>query len=570
MSSLHPLTPLGDDARSNRLLRFQSILLRAAQQPVEKFDATLKVLVESVSSAAAIDLVSVSRIDTADGMLDMISTYDHRTGTYGGGIRLRLAEFPKYIEALKNTRWFGTANVETDERTAELWEAYYRPLKLRSSLEVAIRTAGELSGVVCLEHGEARAWTLDEQSFAAAVADQVAVMFQAQAREHQQQALRESEGKFATVFHASPDMIMVTDPATSTLIDVNEAFEITTGYSRGEAIGRKATDLIYSVPVEIRAAMLERLMQDGSLAEFESSLRRKDGSVLVTSLSARLIRLNGRACILSVARDITKRVAMEEALRESRRDLELRVAERTVELAEAKDRAESADRMKSMFLATMSHELRTPLNSILGFSGLLLQGMPGPLNEEQGRQLGMVRSSAKHLLALINDLLDISKIEAGQIELRFERIDPTAALQLLIESCRPSAEKKGLALVAELKAGLPPLATDERRFRQIVLNLLNNAIKFTNSGTVTLTATHDGNRLRIAVADTGPGIPEKDVAKLFRPFQQLDTGIDRKHEGTGLGLAICQRLVRLLGGDILVSSAPGAGSTFSFWLPQRG
>ncbi len=254
--------------------------------------------------------------------------------------------------------------------------------------------------------------------------------------------------------------------------------------------------------------------------------------------------------------------------------LEQLVADRTAELVAAKERAESADRVKSAFLATMSHELRTPLNSVIGFTGLLLQGLAGPLNPEQSKQLRMVKESGQHLLALINDVLDISKIEAGQVEIAFAPFDAVEAIRKVVYTVTPLAQKKQLQVILEVPEQVAEITSDRRRFEQIILNLLTNAIKFTDNGHIKLAATllpvspvHSKPSLQIQVADTGIGMRPEDLSNLFQPFRQLDSGLTRQHEGTGLGLAICKRLADKLGGSITVKSDLGAGSTFCLTLP---
>ena len=260
--------------------------------------------------------------------------------------------------------------------------------------------------------------------------------------------------------------------------------------------------------------------------------------------------------------------------------LEAKVATRTTELEAARVRAEAADRLKSAFLATMSHELRTPLNSIIGFTGILLQGLAGPLNPEQNKQLGMVRTSARHLLELINDVLDLSKIEAGQLELRATPFDLRASIERVIATVKPQTEAKGLMLTTVLPPELGAMLSDQRRVDQILLNLLNNAIKFTDQGQVTLTAEpvqdfhpvpgmQPQPAVRLSVTDTGIGIKPEDIHKLFQPFRQIDSGLTRQHEGTGLGLAICRRLTTLLGGEISAASEWSKGSTFTVILPLQ-
>jgi len=247
-----------------------------------------------------------------------------------------------------------------------------------------------------------------------------------------------------------------------------------------------------------------------------------------------------------------------------------RLHEAEGELRLAKEQAESADRLKSSFLATMSHELRTPLNSIIGFTGILLQGLAGELNAEQSRQLGMVRASAEHLLALINDVLDVSRIEAGGLDVEREPVDLEEVIGTAIEAMRPAAERKSLVLLREVEVRDPVLESDARRVRQIVLNLLSNAVKFTATGTVTVRLREEGATLRLEVADTGPGIAPEDLDQLFQPFRQLDLrGSARGHEGTGLGLALSRRLARLLGGELVARSRLGQGSTFTLLLPRR-
>jgi PAS domain S-box-containing protein len=248
-------------------------------------------------------------------------------------------------------------------------------------------------------------------------------------------------------------------------------------------------------------------------------------------------------------------------------ELEQRVAKRTAELEIALDKAQEADRVKSAFLATMSHELRTPLNSIIGFTGILLQGLAGPLNPEQEKQLGMTYDSAKHLLALINDVLDISKIEAGQLEIAHEPFDMCQAIEKAVRTVSPQAEKKGLTLVAEVAPGVGQFVSDRRRVEQILINLLNNAIKFTEQGEVRLVCQVSDGWLVMRVMDTGIGIRPEDMDKLFKSFQQAETGLPRMHEGTGLGLSICKKLVEMLGGEIWAESEWGVGSTFTFTIP---
>lgn len=273
--------------------------------------------------------------------------------------------------------------------------------------------------------------------------------------------------------------------------------------------------------------------------------------------------------------------ARTKELRAINSEMEERIRERTAELAVAMEQARAADRIKSAFLASMSHELRTPLNSIIGFTGIILQKLAGPLTDEQEKQMRMVSGSAQHLLSLINDVLDISKIEAGQLEVYSEPFDARESIEKVLFILKPLADKKGLDLVVSVDPQIGELKSDRRRVEQVLLNLMNNAIKFTEEGVVTLSADiltdyrfSGGNpkpgasgAMRFAVSDTGIGIRPEDLKDLFQAFRQIDSGLTRRSEGTGLGLAICRKLAGLLGGEIIAESELGRGSVFTFIIP---
>jgi two-component system, NtrC family, sensor kinase len=261
---------------------------------------------------------------------------------------------------------------------------------------------------------------------------------------------------------------------------------------------------------------------------------------------------------------------MAAQLRESYADLERRVEERTRELSDSQKQLQVANRHKSEFLAGMSHELRTPLNAIIGFSEVLSEQMFGDVNAKQAQYLRNIHSSGTHLLSLINDVLDLSKIEAGKMELELSRFDLRAALESSIVLIRERAMKNNVQLALECADGIGEWIADERKFKQIMLNLLSNAVKFTpQGGRVTVCAAHHEEQVEIAVSDTGIGIKPEDQDLVFQEFRQASGSYLKKTEGTGLGLALTRRFVELHGGKLTLHSEVGKGSTFVFTLPQK-
>ncbi len=256
---------------------------------------------------------------------------------------------------------------------------------------------------------------------------------------------------------------------------------------------------------------------------------------------------------MSAIRDISERKLIESTLHEN-----------NVALARA-------NRAKDQFLAGMSHELRTPLNAIIGFTGTLLMRLPGPLNEPQDKQLRTIQASARHLLSLINDLLDLTRIESGKVELHFEPLQCRALVEELLQSFQPLARDKGLRLEFCATPNDIGLLSDRRALQQILINLVNNAVKFTEQGEVSVRLSvsrlDERECVTFSVSDTGVGIAAEHRDKLFQAFTQLDAGSTRQYEGTGLGLHLSQKLAGLLRGQILFDSRAGEGSTFTLALP---
>jgi signal transduction histidine kinase len=262
-----------------------------------------------------------------------------------------------------------------------------------------------------------------------------------------------------------------------------------------------------------------------------------------------------------------ERKRAEKALQEAHDELELRVKERTAELEAANTKLQELDRLKSMFIASMSHELRTPLNSIIGFTGIILQGMSGEISEEQRKQLTMVKNSGNHLLSLINDIIDLSKIEAGKVELAIEELDLSTIVQEVKDSFAFAVAERGFKMPIKIPDRLV-IESDERRIKQVLVNLVGNAVKFTEEGEIEIKAVKKDGMVEVSVSDTGIGIREEDMERLFKPFSQVPVE-DRAREGTGLGLHLSKKIVELLGGEIKAESEFGKRSVFTFTFPLK-
>lgn len=414
-------------------------------------------------------------------------------------------------------------------------------------------------------HERAEALTALEQARAELeerVAERTAQLQQKiQERIQTEESLRRSEQKYRELVENANSMILRMD-TEGRITFFNEFAQKFLGFTESEILGRSVLGTI--VPqTESSGRDLVKLIHDLSehpelhMHNENENMRRDGQRVWIAWTNKPVYDAAGRLTgILCIGNDITELKQAEQSLRAA-----------NSALAEANDKLAAADRIKSAFLATMSHELRTPLNSIIGFTGILLQGLAGPLNGEQNKQLGMVQTSARHLLALINDVLDISKIEAGQLEVRREPFDLRRSIEKVLEAVRPLAEGKGLALRHQITWEADLVVSDQRRVEQVLTNLLGNAIKFTEQGEVCVTCAEQNGWAVISVSDTGMGIKPEHLDAIFLPFLQIDCGVTRKHEGTGLGLSICKRLVELLGGTICVESRFGVGSAFTFTLP---
>ncbi|MBS0409604.1 MAG: response regulator [Proteobacteria bacterium] len=360
--------------------------------------------------------------------------------------------------------------------------------------------------------------------------------------------LGDSEARYRLLAERSPDIILRYDLA-GRVEYVSPATRLY-GYEPSQVVGRNVTEFLAPGDKARSDAFMATLAAGAPLPQGEENVWRSwaaDGRMVAfEGATSILVDDQGRRIgAMAVLRDITARQALEAELRDKRAE------------------AEAAAVAKSQFLANMSHEIRTPLTGVIGFAGLL-EAIPD-LPDQARRYAGRIHKSADALLLVVNDVLDFSKLEAGQVEIERRPMDPRAVVEETVDLIRDQAAAKGLALRVEAGPELPAaLLGDCARLRQVLLNLLTNAVKFTATGQITVTAGYDGGRLRVAVRDTGVGIPAELAGRLFQRFSQIDGSNSRQHGGSGLGLAICKGLVERMGGEIGVDSQTGVGSTFWF------
>ncbi|HPP87669.1 MAG TPA: ATP-binding protein, partial [bacterium] len=374
--------------------------------------------------------------------------------------------------------------------------------------------------------------------------------------------IREAKEHFELIFNTGLDTIMLSRKSDGAIISVNDQFSVITNYSKDEVIGKSIISLgIWNNP-EDRKRLIDQIDKTGFCQDFETKLRKKDGTIFDASISAKYITLNNETYILSVTRDISEHKRIQKELSKANIDLQ-QAAENSQSLM---FEAQKANASKSEFLANMSHEIRTPLNSIIGFSELL---KTTNLDETQKKYFSNINSSAEMLLNIINGILDFSKIEAGKIELEEIKIDIYELLEKTTGIVQNFAEQKGLTLLLNIEKNTPRFAIfDPIRLQQIILNLLNNAIKFTSSGgivEINLKFSDTNSEIKcglftFSVKDTGIGISLEQQKKLFQPFTQADTSTTRKYGGTGLGLSISNMLAQKMNSNINIKSELGKGA----------
>jgi diguanylate cyclase (GGDEF)-like protein/PAS domain S-box-containing protein len=464
---------------------------------------------------------------------------------------------------------------------------------VNSLIAVPFRANGRRVGILYIDDYEPRHWKAREIDFVILLSVQAAVAIE---KFKLIEDITNTRTYLENVLDNSADIIMTTDEDRR-IVEFNKGASRILGYSKEEMVG-KPVESLWIRPEE-RNEILWSMDKYGYVSNFETQLRAKSGNIVDINLTLSYIGGAGRKSgTVGVSKDITEKKRLERAIDERNRELqelneklEAKVVERTAELREANRALEKSSELKSKFIATMSHELRTPLNSILGFSELLMEDSLHPLTEKQKRYATNVFNSGSHLLQLINNILDLAKIESGKMELSCESFDVRQVISEVESVIRPLANKKSQKLIFGIADEVTTLWADRVKFKQILYNLLSNSIKFTHEGGDILveagitTATSEDSvrpaqglqKLRndhfsLTVTDTGIGISKEDQDRIFGEFEQVDSSFSRRYEGTGLGLALTKKLIELHGGDIRVESEEGKGSRFIMVMPltERG
>ena len=398
-----------------------------------------------------------------------------------------------------------------------------------------------------------------------------------------QAEVRDERHRLELIIDSVADPIIVTDPEGDIVL-MNEPAErtFTVGYASGDLAHRR----VQANGAHLTSFVSNVLTGTGGERRYRGELQLIDPitgrSSPVEGVAGQILSEQGELIwVVTILHDMTEqleRARLYEQLKEASAELERKVQEATAELAEQNELLrrqqiglEQASALKSQFLANMSHEFRTPLNAILGYTHMLLNGVSGAVTEAQRKSLTRIDSNSRHLLALINDILDITRIEAGRMPLNLTTFAIPELIDEVMSELEPIIKRSNLAVSARITGKLPTLKSDRQKVKQIVLNLLSNALKFTPAGSVKIKASYDARArlVAIAVTDTGVGIPPEDQAKVFEDFRQLDSSPARGYGGTGLGLSICRRLAQMLSGTIELNSDPGSGSTFALRLPAR-
>ena len=543
-------------ASEERLVSQSNALTELTARHVDSsggFDERLRGILRASARTLKVERIGLWRMADDCRSIECVSLHRLTPDVDESGAVLQRADAPAYFEALERDRVIAAHDAHSDPRTSEFLVPYLRPHVIGAMLDVPIRQDDRMIGVLCAEHvGGTRMWTVDEQNFAVSTANLIAVAMADDERRAALARLADSEARSRLIVDTAPDAFIGID-TNGQIVTWNTQAEAIFGWTCEEALGRDMADTL--IPPAYRDAHLR------GMAHF---LDTGNAPVVNTRLELSALHRSGREFPIEITITSPMPFGRGYFFGAFLRDISAR-REQEAQLHAAKESAEAATRAKSEFLASMSHELRTPLNGVLGYTQLLQRDRS--LNPTQREALEAIAKCGVHLLDLINDVLDLSRIEAGRVDIEGA---PTDLAQLIIDLkyvVADAARRKGLLLTMTLAPDVPRrVVLDGRHLRQVLLNLLGNAVKFTAQGEVRLSieATAD-DKLYFEVSDTGIGIEPEGLEKIFEAFTQTREGAAAG--GTGLGLAISQHLITTMGDELRVESQIGHGSRFYFALP---
>jgi len=536
-----------------------------------RVDLAVKGITEVVGRELGYDRVGVWLFDETGTVLERIDSYERAGDTHHRGDRITEEEYPRFLSLIRSERYVAVDDLNDDSILGTYGSEVLRPIGLRSVIHFRIAAGGSVRGFLGVGTGEPRWFHEDEISTGSQIADQIGLYLvnadrlrAAEELERNKKVLDRAQAVSHTghwhldvpsnVLTWSDEMYRIFSVPPGTEVTIEQFLEKVDPADRDEAVdtwrrvvGGESLGISHRILIGDEVRWVEQRAE----VEFDGDGFPRD--------------------ILGVVRDVSERVASEKQLEEYREHLEELVVARTEQLEHARAQAEAASAAKSSFLANMSHEIRTPMNAILGYAHLIRRD---PLTERQTEQLRKLTTSAQLLLQVINDILDLSKIEANKIRVESRPFEPARVVDDICDLIGRKIDSPDVELRVDLQ-GIPTVVEgDGFRLSQILLNLGGNAAKFTERGSITIRGRTVGEpaeavRIRFQVIDTGIGMNSEQTERLFNAFEQADESTTRRFGGTGLGLAICKSLTELMGGSIAVESTPGAGSTFTVDLPFR-
>jgi len=557
-----------DSARNEQLLKNQQVLLQLTKESFTDQQSAFNKIVAVAAARMQVSRAIIWLFNEDHTALVSQSLYENGAVS-NDEVRVFAKEFPHYFRLVNESGFLSTSDVSNHPATQAMAPQYFKPLNIISVLNTPIRLQGKVIGIVTQAQTDTpRQWALEDEEFCRSIGDICAQVLLESERKQAAEQLSVSENQLKNVIEGAQLGYWDWEYKTGKH-GVNDCWLRMLGLLRTD-IKSHVSDwdsLIHPDDKQRVINVIEAHIKSGKNYIAEFRMRHKQGHWVWIQGSGAVVEYEGntqnplRLC--GTHQDISERKKSELELEQYKDNLETLIAERTKALEKALDEAESASKAKSEFLSSMSHELRTPMNAVLGFSQLLASDTDAPLNEDQQESLQFIIDSGEHLLDLINDVLDLAKIEAGKEDINLEVVDVAEIIELIESLVQAQAKQHSICLVKADKSKCLKVIVDSRKLKQILLNFASNAIKYNERQGEIKFSYHQVNddKLRICVSDTGTGISEELLPSVFEAFNRLDKG-NSNIQGTGIGLTICKQLVELMSGDIGVFKNPEKGLTF--------